>query len=92
LRLGIGKEMRRHVAETVVQTSSSGARLFGKLVIDDLDHDADFTPQRAYGTAKLENILFTSELHRRYHDRASPLPRSTPVPWRQVSPPTPTAS
>lgn len=52
---------------TVIQTSSSGARLFGKLAIDDLDHDRDFTPQLAYGTAKLENILFTKELHRRYH-------------------------
>lgn len=51
----------------VIQTSSSGARLFGKLDIDDLDHDRDFTPQLAYGTAKLENILFTKELHRRYH-------------------------
>lgn len=54
---------------TVIQTSSSGARLFGKLVLDDLDHDRDFTPHRAYGTAKLENILFTKELHRRYHER-----------------------
>jgi NAD(P)-dependent dehydrogenase (short-subunit alcohol dehydrogenase family) len=52
---------------TVIQTTSSGARLFGKLAIDDLDHDKDFTAQRAYGTAKLENILFTKELHRRYH-------------------------
>lgn len=52
---------------TVIQTSSSGARLFGRLAIDDLDHDKDFTPQLAYGTAKLENILFTTELHRRYH-------------------------
>ncbi len=52
---------------TVIQTSSSGARLFGKVVIEDLDHDADFSPQRAYGTAKLENILFTTELHRRHH-------------------------
>jgi NAD(P)-dependent dehydrogenase (short-subunit alcohol dehydrogenase family) len=51
----------------VIQTSSSGARLFGKLAIDDLDHDRDFTPQLAYGTAKLENILFTRELHRRYN-------------------------
>jgi NAD(P)-dependent dehydrogenase (short-subunit alcohol dehydrogenase family) len=51
----------------VIQTSSSGARLFGELAIDDLDHDRDFTPQLAYGTAKLENILFTKELHRRYH-------------------------
>lgn len=54
---------------TVIQTSSSGARLFGKLNIDDLDHDEDFTPQRAYGTVKLENILFTKELHRRYHTK-----------------------
>jgi NAD(P)-dependent dehydrogenase (short-subunit alcohol dehydrogenase family) len=53
----------------VIQTSSSGARLFGKLAIDDLDHDRDFTPQLAYGTAKLENILFTRELHRRYNAR-----------------------
>jgi NAD(P)-dependent dehydrogenase (short-subunit alcohol dehydrogenase family) len=52
---------------TVIQTSSSGARLFGKLNLDDLDHDRDFTPQLAYGTVKLENILFTKELHRRYH-------------------------
>jgi NAD(P)-dependent dehydrogenase (short-subunit alcohol dehydrogenase family) len=52
---------------SVIQTSSSGARLFGKLAIDDLEHDRDFTPQRAYGTAKLENILFTTELHARYH-------------------------
>lgn len=52
---------------SVIQTSSSGARLFGKINIDDLDHDLDFTPQRAYGTAKLENMLFTKELHTRYH-------------------------
>jgi NAD(P)-dependent dehydrogenase (short-subunit alcohol dehydrogenase family) len=52
---------------SLIQTSSSGARLFGRLVLDDLDHDRDFTPQLAYGTAKLANILFTVELHRRYH-------------------------
>jgi NAD(P)-dependent dehydrogenase (short-subunit alcohol dehydrogenase family) len=54
---------------SVIQTSSSGARLFGRLDIDDLDHDRDFTPQLAYGTAKLENILFTRELHARYHPK-----------------------
>ena len=54
---------------TVIQTSSVGARLFGHLDLDDLDHDRDFTPHRAYGTAKLENILFTTELHRRFHDQ-----------------------
>ncbi|MFE2182982.1 SDR family NAD(P)-dependent oxidoreductase [Streptomyces sp. NPDC059455] len=52
---------------SVIQTSSAGARLFGKVVLDDLEHDRDFTPQRAYGTAKLDNILFTQELHRRFH-------------------------
>lgn len=50
---------------SVIQTSSIGARS-GNVVIDDLDHDRDFTPVRAYGTAKLENILFTAELDRRY--------------------------
>ncbi|MDR7385728.1 SDR family NAD(P)-dependent oxidoreductase [Promicromonospora iranensis] len=54
---------------SVIQTSSAGARLFGHLDLDDLDHDRDFTPHRAYGTAKLENILFTTELHRRFHDQ-----------------------
>ncbi|MEW2504800.1 SDR family NAD(P)-dependent oxidoreductase [Amycolatopsis sp. NPDC047767] len=54
---------------SVIQTSSSGARLFGDLRLDDLDHDAAFTPHKAYGTAKLENILFTRELHTRFHAR-----------------------
>jgi NAD(P)-dependent dehydrogenase (short-subunit alcohol dehydrogenase family) len=52
---------------TVIQTSSIGARRAGKLDIDDLDHDRNFTAVRAYTAAKLENILFTKELHRRYH-------------------------
>lgn len=54
---------------TVIQTSSVGARIFGHLDLDDLEHDRDFTAHRAYGTAKLENILFTTELHRRFHDQ-----------------------
>ena len=53
----------------VVQTSSAGARIFGHLDLDDLEHDNDFSAHRAYGTAKLENILFTTELHRRFHDQ-----------------------
>ncbi|MFH9863872.1 SDR family NAD(P)-dependent oxidoreductase [Streptomyces sp. NPDC017202] len=54
---------------SVIQTSSAGARLFDNITFDDLAHDRDFTPQRAYGTAKLDNILFTQELHRRFHDQ-----------------------
>ena len=52
---------------TVIQTSSVGARFAGKLDIDDLDHERHFSAIRAYNTTKLENILFTKELHRRYH-------------------------
>ncbi|HEY0247839.1 MAG TPA: hypothetical protein VGC45_06210 [Gryllotalpicola sp.] len=52
---------------SLIQTSSPGARPFGKLVIDDLDHDKGFTAQLAYGTVKLENILFTTDLRRRFH-------------------------
>ncbi|MFD2417407.1 SDR family NAD(P)-dependent oxidoreductase [Amycolatopsis pigmentata] len=54
---------------SVIQTSSGTARFGGKAVLDDLEHDRDFTPQLAYGTTKLYNILFTKELHRRYHDQ-----------------------
>lgn len=52
---------------SVIQTSSACARIAGKLDIDDLDQDRNYSPIRAYGTAKLPNILFTKELHRRYH-------------------------
>jgi NAD(P)-dependent dehydrogenase (short-subunit alcohol dehydrogenase family) len=51
---------------SVIQTSSWAARLTGRIEMDDLEHDRDFNPNRAYGTVKLENILFTKELHRRY--------------------------
>lgn len=54
---------------TVIQTSSVGARLASKLDLDDLDHDRNFGAVRAYNASKLENILFTKELHRRYHSQ-----------------------
>jgi NAD(P)-dependent dehydrogenase (short-subunit alcohol dehydrogenase family) len=54
---------------SVIQTSSFAARLTGKIEMGDLEHDRDFNPSLAYGTVKLENILFTKELHRRYHDQ-----------------------
>ena len=55
---------------TVVQTASIAANLFGA----DFDPAApesenNYTPFRAYGRAKLCDILFTRELQRRYGDR-----------------------
>ncbi len=54
---------------TVIQTSSAAARLYGHLDLDDLGNDWRYSANKAYGDAKLENILFTRELHRRCHDR-----------------------
>jgi NAD(P)-dependent dehydrogenase (short-subunit alcohol dehydrogenase family) len=54
---------------SVIQTSSSGARLFGSINVDDLNNDVKYTPHKAYGDTKLANILFTNELHARFHSR-----------------------
>jgi NAD(P)-dependent dehydrogenase (short-subunit alcohol dehydrogenase family) len=50
----------------VIQTASIAARLFGHLDLDDLQLERGYSPDRAYGNGKLENILFTRELDRRY--------------------------
>jgi NAD(P)-dependent dehydrogenase (short-subunit alcohol dehydrogenase family) len=52
----------------IIQTASSAA-WFGKINLADLDLDANFSSMRAYCASKLENVLFTRELHRRYHDQ-----------------------
>ena len=54
---------------SVINTSSVANKFFSDLDVDDLDLANRYTQRRAYGNAKLENILFTKELHRRYHDR-----------------------
>ncbi len=51
---------------TVINTSSIAHKLFSKLDVEDLDMANEYTPNMAYGNAKLENILFTKELHKRY--------------------------
>ena len=51
-----------------VINTSSGANGFGRLDLQDLNAEHKYSTNRAYGTAKLANILFTSELHRRYGD------------------------
>ncbi|WP_326654675.1 hypothetical protein [Streptomyces anthocyanicus] len=44
--------------------------------LDDLDNARNYSPVRAYGNAKLEHVLFTRELHDRYHEQGlSELPR-----------------
>ncbi len=53
---------------SVLQTSST-VRFTKTIDLADLDHDQHFDAVHAYGAAKLENILFTTELHRRYHAR-----------------------
>ena len=50
---------------TVINTSSA-ANGFGKLDLWDLDSAQTYSTNRAYGTGKLANILFTTELHHRY--------------------------
>jgi NAD(P)-dependent dehydrogenase (short-subunit alcohol dehydrogenase family) len=52
---------------SVLNTSSLGNRIFGHVNIDDLDAERGYRASKAYGDAKLENILFTKELHHRYH-------------------------
>lgn len=54
---------------TVIQTSSVAARTFSGLDLDDLQNERAYTPHKAYGDAKLANVLFTRELHRRFADQ-----------------------
>ncbi len=52
---------------TVVNTSSSSQRLLRGVTITDFETTQRRRPSTAYALAKLANILFTRELHRRYH-------------------------
>ncbi|GEK80623.1 SDR family NAD(P)-dependent oxidoreductase [Agrococcus baldri] len=50
----------------VVNTSSSAARLLARFDIDDLGAEHSYSPNRAYGNAKLANILHARGLLARY--------------------------
>lgn len=52
----------------VINTSSVGHRLFGHIDVDDLDNTRKFSANKAYGDAKLANVLFTRSLHAKFHD------------------------
>jgi NAD(P)-dependent dehydrogenase (short-subunit alcohol dehydrogenase family) len=52
---------------TVIATSSVAHRQAGKLDLGDINMERGYTRMSAYGKAKLMDILFTKELHRRYH-------------------------
>ncbi|GGE93773.1 SDR family NAD(P)-dependent oxidoreductase [Mycetocola zhadangensis] len=52
----------------ILNTSSVANTRFAKFDISDLNLENGYTENRAYGNAKLANILFTTELHRRYAD------------------------
>ncbi|TFB97050.1 MULTISPECIES: SDR family NAD(P)-dependent oxidoreductase [unclassified Cryobacterium] len=53
----------------VINTASVANSVYARFDIDDLDASAKYSPNRAYGNAKLANILFTRELHHRYHEQ-----------------------
>ena len=53
---------------TVIATASAAGRIFGRVDLDDLENANDYKPSRAYGTAKLEDIMYARELDRRYRD------------------------
>ncbi|SHN39726.1 SDR family NAD(P)-dependent oxidoreductase [Cryptosporangium aurantiacum] len=54
---------------SLIQTASIGHRMYGNLDLDDLNNEKKWSATKAYGDSKVALILFSMELHRRYHAR-----------------------
>lgn len=52
---------------SVIASSSIASHLYGRLDMDDLQNERHYSPRKAYGDAKLANILFTRGVHARHH-------------------------
>jgi NAD(P)-dependent dehydrogenase (short-subunit alcohol dehydrogenase family) len=52
---------------TIINTTSSSHKLLPRFSITDLEHTAQRRPSIAYALTKLAIVLFTKELHSRYH-------------------------
>lgn len=52
---------------SVISTSSIASKNYSSLDMNDLELESGYSPNRAYGNAKLANILFTKGLHAKYH-------------------------
>jgi NAD(P)-dependent dehydrogenase (short-subunit alcohol dehydrogenase family) len=52
---------------TIVNTTSSSQKMLRRVTITDLENTARRQPSTAYALTKLAIVLFTMELHRRYH-------------------------
>lgn len=61
-------QARLEASQAVVINTSSRAHTMGHLDMDDLENAQDYAAFRAYGTAKLMNILHADEINRRFRD------------------------